>query len=60
MNHLILLNSKLENAANATSNKALKAFCKSYSTAVIELLEALDKLKMYKGNEKWKSIKKAL
>jgi len=59
-NHLILLNSKLENAASDTGDKALEDLCKSCSAVAVELLEALDKLKVHGGKEKGKAIRKAL
>src|SRR5579871_2386662 len=51
-NDLILLNSKLENAANVTGDKALEDLCKSCSAVATELLAALDKLKVHQGKEK--------
>lgn len=42
-NHLIRLNSKLENAANATGDKALETLCKLCSAVATELLGALNK-----------------
>jgi hypothetical protein len=58
--HLLRLNSKLEHTANAASDKALAALCKSCGTVAVELLGALDKLKVHPAKEKWKSIRKAL
>jgi hypothetical protein len=58
--HLIRLNSRLENAANATGDKAIEALCKSCSAVAVELLGALDILKVHGENEKWKSMRKAL
>lgn len=59
-NHLILLNSKLGNAANATGDKVLEALCKSCSAVAVELLGALDTLKVNGEKEKWKCMRKAL
>ena|SRR2546423_7114344 len=59
-NDLILLNNKLEKAANATGDTALEALCKSCSAVAVELLGALDKLKVHGEKEKWKSMRKAL
>ena len=59
-NHLIQLNSKLKNAANATGDKALETLCKSCSAVAAELLGALNKLKVHGKKERWKSMRKAL
>ena len=59
-NHLVLLNSKLQNAATATGDSALESLCKSCSAAADELLAALDKVKVKGKQGKWKSIRKAL
>jgi len=57
---LIQLNSKLEHAANAAGDKALVALCRSCGTVAVELLGALDKLKVHGEKQKWKSMRKAL
>jgi hypothetical protein len=59
-NHLILLNSKLKNAATATGDTALENLCKSCNTAAEKLLDALDKVKVNGKQQKWKSMRKAL
>jgi hypothetical protein len=59
-NHLIQLSNKLENAANTTSDKALHALCRSCGVVAVELLGALDKLKVQGKKGKWKSMRKAL
>lgn len=59
-NHLILLNSKLENAASTIGDKALEVLCKSCSAVAVELLGTLDKLKVHGGKEKWKSMRQAV
>jgi hypothetical protein len=59
-NHLIRLNNKLENAANATGDKALHSLCKSCGVVAVELLRTLDKLKVEGEKKKWKSTRKAL
>jgi hypothetical protein len=59
-NRLVRLSSKLENAANATGDKALESLCESCSAVAAELLGALDQLKMHGEKEKWKSMRKAL
>lgn len=59
-NHLVLLNSKLQNAATTTGDSALDSLCKSCDTAADELLAALDKVKVKGKQDKWKSIRKAL
>jgi hypothetical protein len=57
---LIQLNSKLEHAANTAGDKVLVALCKSCGAVAVELLGALDKLKVHGEKEKWKSMRKAL
>jgi hypothetical protein len=59
-NHLVLLNSKLKNAATATGDSALESLCKSCNTAAEKLLAALDKVKVNGEQQKWKSMRKAL
>jgi urease accessory protein UreF len=59
-NHLVLLNSKLQNAATTAGDSALESLCKSCGTAADELLAALDKVKVKGKQDKWKSIRKAL
>lgn len=59
-NHLVLLNSKLQNAATTAADSALESLCKSCGTAADELLAALDKVKVKGKQDKWKSIQKAL
>jgi hypothetical protein len=49
-NHLVLLNSKLKNAASTTGDSALERLCKSCGTAADELLAALDNVKV-KGKQ---------
>ena len=44
---LIRLNSKLEKAAITTGDRALETLCKSCSAVGVELLGALDKLKVH-------------
>ena len=59
-NHLVWLNSKLQNAATTTGDSALESLCKSCGTAADELLAALDKVKVKGKQDKWKSIRKSL
>jgi hypothetical protein len=59
-NHLVLLNSKLQNSAATTGDSTLESLCKSCSTAADQLLAALDKVKVKGKQDKWKSIRKAL
>jgi hypothetical protein len=59
-NHLVLLNSKLQNAATTTGDSALESLCKSCGTVADQLLAALDKVKVKGKQDKWKSIRKAL
>jgi hypothetical protein len=59
-NHLVLLNSKLKNAATATGDSPLENLCKSCNTAAEKLLAALDKVKVKGEQRKWKSVRKAL
>jgi hypothetical protein len=59
-NHLVLLNSKLKDAAAATGDSALENLCKSCNTAAEKLLDALDKVKVNREQQKWKSMRKAL
>jgi hypothetical protein len=59
-NHLVLLNSKLKDAATATGDSALENLCKSCNTAAEKLLAALDKIKVKGEQRKWKSARKAL
>jgi hypothetical protein len=59
-NHLVLLNSKLQNAAATTGDSTLESLCKSCGTAADQLLAALDKVKVKGKQDKWKSIRKAL
>lgn len=59
-NHLVVLNSKLKDAATTTGDGALESLCISCSTAADNLLAALDKVKVKDKQHKWKSIRKAL
>jgi hypothetical protein len=59
-NYLILLNSKLENTADAAGDKALKTLSNSCNAVAAELLGALEKLKVQGEPGKWKSMRKAL
>jgi hypothetical protein len=59
-NHLVLLNSKLKDAATITGDGALESLCMSCGTAAENLLAALDKIKVKDKQYKWKSIRKAL
>jgi hypothetical protein len=59
-NHLVLLNSKLKDAAAATGDSALENLCKSCNTAAEKLLAALAKVKVNGQQQKWKSMRKAL
>jgi hypothetical protein len=58
--HLVLLNSKLKDAATITGDGALESLCMSCGTAADSLLAALDKIKVKDKQYKWKSIRKAL
>jgi hypothetical protein len=58
--HLLMLNKKLKDAATATGDVTLQSLCESCHTVAIKLLGALDKVKVKGGQQKWKSIRKAL
>jgi len=60
INHLVLLNNKLKDAATTTGDSALQSLCKSCSTTADQLLAVLDKVKVKGKQGKWKSIRKAL
>jgi hypothetical protein len=60
INHLVLLNSKLKDAATTTGDGALESLCISCGTTADNLLAALDKVKVKDKQHKWKSIRKAL
>jgi hypothetical protein len=59
-NHLVLLNSKLKEAATSTGDGALESLCISCGAAADNLLATLDKVKVRDKQHKWKSIRKAL
>jgi hypothetical protein len=59
-NRLVLLNSKLKNAATATGDNVLENLCQLCITAAEKLLAALDKAKVNGEQQKWKSMRKAL
>ena len=58
--HLVVLNQKLKDAATITGDGALHRLCLSCHNAAIDLLVALDKVKVKKRQQKWESIRKAL
>ncbi|KAI9853263.1 MAG: hypothetical protein M1824_001460, partial [Vezdaea acicularis] len=58
--HLLTLNKSLEDTTNASSDAALERLCASCNTVANELLMALDKVKLKSGQQKWKSLRKAL
>ena len=60
--HLLLLNKKLKDDAITVGDGALQTLCLSCRESAIDLLEALDKVKVkVKGKQqKWESIRKAL
>jgi len=58
--HLLILNKKIKDAATTTGDVTLQSLCESCHTLAIELLGALDKVKVKRGQQKWKSITKAL
>ncbi|XTI94184.1 hypothetical protein V2W45_1473413 [Cenococcum geophilum] len=60
INHLVLLNNKLKDAATTTGDSALQSLCKSCGTTADQLLAVLDKVKVKGKQGKWKSIRKAL
>jgi hypothetical protein len=59
-NHLVLLNSKLKDAAITTGDGELESLCTSCGVAADDLLAAMDKVKVKGKQHKWKSIRKAL
>ena len=58
--HLLLLNKKLKDDAVTVGDGALQTLCLSCREAAINLLEALDKVKVKDKQQKWESIRKAL
>jgi tetratricopeptide (TPR) repeat protein len=60
INHLVLINNKLKDAATTTGDSALQSLCKSCGTTADQLLAVLDKVKVKGKQDKWKSIRKAL
>ncbi|CZR62563.1 uncharacterized protein PAC_12460 [Phialocephala subalpina] len=59
-NRLILLNNKIKDSATTAGDQSLESLCKSCSTVTIELLAALDKVKVRGKQQKRESISKAL
>ncbi|KAI9766575.1 MAG: hypothetical protein M1839_004873 [Geoglossum umbratile] len=59
-NDLVLLNNKLKSSANTAGDAALEKLCISCNDVAVELLEALDKLKVQGKRERWKSMRKAI
>ena len=59
-NHLLLLNSKLKDAATTAGDNALKSLCESCKSTADELLAALNEVKVNGEQDRWKSIRKAL
>lgn len=60
INHLVLLNNNLKDAATTTSDSALQGICKSCGTTADQLLAVLDEVNVKVKQGKWKSIRKAL
>lgn len=58
--HLVLLNTKLKDAATSTGSRELQRLCTSCGDVADELLAALDKVKVKDEPGKWKSVQKAL
>ena len=58
--HLLLLNKKLKDDAITVGDGALQTLCLSCRESAIDLLEALDKVKVKDKQQKWESIRKAL
>jgi hypothetical protein len=59
-NHLILLNNKLKDAATTTGDGTLESLCLSCSTAAVELLAALEKIKLKGKQQRWTTMSNAL
>lgn len=59
--HLLQLNRKLKEAAISVDDGALQTLCLCCRESAIDLLEALDKIKVKgKQQQKWESVRKAL
>jgi hypothetical protein len=58
--HLLILNKKLKDTANATGDAPLQRLCVSCHAVAIDLLVALDEVKAKGEQKKWESIRKAL
>ncbi|KKA23702.1 kinesin light chain 1, partial [Rasamsonia emersonii CBS 393.64] len=58
--HLVLLNTKLKDAATSTGSRELQRLCTSCGDVADELLAAVDKVKVKGEPGKWKSVQKAL
>ncbi|KAF2188619.1 hypothetical protein K469DRAFT_83938 [Zopfia rhizophila CBS 207.26] len=57
--HLLVINKKIEDAANAAGNH-IPRLCISCTCVANDLLQALDDVKVKEGQKKWKSVRKAL
>jgi hypothetical protein len=55
-----VLNKKLKAAATIAGDEALQSLCLSCQNAAIDLLEALEKVRVRGKQQKWESIRKAL
>ncbi len=58
--YLVVLNKKLKDDATTVGDGALQSLCLSCQNATIDLLVALDKVKVKGRQQKWESVRKAL
>lgn len=58
--HLLLLNKKLKDDAITVGDAALQTLCLSCRESAIDLLEALDNVKVKNKQQKWESVRQAL
>ena len=58
--HLAVLNKKLKDDASTVGDESLQNLSRSCQKAAIDLLVALDKVKVKNRQQKWESIRKAL
>jgi hypothetical protein len=59
-NDLVLLSTKLYDSANSAGDTALRDLCQLCETIATELLTVLGSVMVHRGQNKWKSFRKAL
>ncbi|KAH0543424.1 hypothetical protein FGG08_002282 [Glutinoglossum americanum] len=59
-NHLVLLNGKINGSAHAAGDVALQKLCIPCGAVAVELLGALDRLKIRGKQERWEGMRKVI